>query len=115
MIRLASLVALGALAASPAFAWTFQPSPAPHFSSAFFLDSPKMAAFAADDVRTNPIRDQPADGQVKKETVKLPKGRAADHINISDPNDNPFMAAPLKDDSQPAPKDQAKANPAPSH
>ncbi len=117
MIRPAILVlagALGVLAASPALAYSVEQVAAPHVS-AHFTNTAMFASMMSSDVSAPPIRDAPPENQTKKVLVKVPKGPMADHINVSDPNDNPFLPAPLKDDRKDDPKDQPKANPAPAH
>ena len=114
-IRLACLTALGALAASPALAYSLEPVQAPRFS-AHFTNTAPLARMMSEDVSAPPIRDAPPETKAKKDLIKLSKkGQPADHINISDPNDNPFMAAFIKDDPKDTPKDQAKTAPAPAH
>jgi len=121
MIRCATLAAtlalsaaFGVMAASPALAYSEEQVPAPH-ASAHFTNTAMFANMMSSDVSAPPIRDAPPEGQSKKILVKLPKGAPADRVNVSDANQNPFMAAPLKDDPKDAPKAQPKADPAPAH
>ena len=110
---LALSAALGAMAASPALAYSQEQLPAPHVV-AHSTNTAMFVGMMASDVSAPPIRDAPPEGQAKKVQVKIAKGRPDDRVNVSDPNQNPFMAPLLKDDRKDEPKDQPKASPAPA-
>ena len=112
-VALALSAVLGVLAASPALAYSLQQAPAPH-ASAHFMNTAMFASMMSSDVSAPPIRDAPPEGQAKKVQVKIAKGPPADRVNVSDPNQNPFMAPLLKDDRTDPPKDSPKAAPAPA-
>lgn len=103
MVRTAVLavVALGAMAA-PALAFEVRSMPAPHVGAAFSdtrMFEGMMPATATETFHFGPAEPQPLAPQLqasKKPTViyELKGGRPADHIDVTNPRDNPFMPQP---------------------
>jgi hypothetical protein len=109
VIRTAVLTAfaLGALAA-PALAFETHSAAAPGADTPHFVNGGKvlnmMPAVASETFRFGPS-DQ---AQAKGSTVvyDLSSGKASDHVDVTDPSDNPFM---------PQPERSSKASPKSAH
>jgi len=88
--------ALGALAAAPALAFETQSVAAPSSEAPHFVNGGKilgmMPAVASEAFRFGPS-DQ---AQAKGSTVvyDLSAGKPADHVDVTDARDNPFMPQP---------------------
>lgn len=97
MIRTAVLaaVALGAFAA-PALAFETHSAPAPSADAPHFVNGGKVFSMMPA-VASEPFRFGPSEqAQVKGSTVvyDLSSGKPADHVDVTDPRDNPFMLQP---------------------
>ncbi len=95
MIRSAILagLALGALGVSPALAYQAQSVKAPS-ASAHFSDT-RMFARLMPGTTSETYHVGAPDQRGPTVVYALPKGRAADHLNMSDDHDNPFMGAAM--------------------
>jgi hypothetical protein len=104
MIRTAVLAAfaLGALA-TPALAFGVSSAPAPRFDTPGFVNGAKvlgmMPGTTSEPFHFGPAEPQPLAPDLqdsKKPTVvyDLSSGRPADHVDVTDPRDNPFMPQP---------------------
>ena len=101
MIRVALATALAGLAATPALAYSVSSMPAPR-APYHFVGNRAVARLAAagGSVSSQINRQPPTAAQLAapRTLVELPRrGRVASRIDWSDADDNPFMAAPLRD------------------
>ncbi len=100
MIRAAILtIAFGTLAVSPAFAYSVQQKTAPQVE-AHFTDTSVFMHIVPGASNGEFVRDNPK-AQSGTTIYEIPKGNAADRVNVADPHENPFMP-------QAAPKAPAK-------
>lgn len=97
MIRAAVVTtfALGVLA-TPALAFESHSAPAPSAETPHFVNGGKVLSMMPA-VATEAFRFGPSDqARTKGDTVvyDLSSGKAADHVDVTDPRDNPFMPQP---------------------
>jgi hypothetical protein len=96
VIRTAVLAALALALATPALAFEIHSAAAPSAAAPHFVNGGKvlsmMPAVASEAFRFGPS-DQ---AQAKSSTVvyDLSSGKPADHFDVTDPRDNPFMPQP---------------------
>jgi hypothetical protein len=90
-----AVLALGALAA-PALAFEVHSAPAPRAEGPHFTNGGKILGMMPA-TASEPFRFGPSDQAVAKDKTvvyELKAGKAADHIDVTNPRDNPFLPQP---------------------
>lgn len=91
-----SALALSAALAAPALAFEVRQAPAPRAGAALFGDT-RMLVGMMPATTSEAFRFGPSDQAVPKSSTvvyELKAGKPADHVDVTDPRDNPFMPQP---------------------